>query len=460
MSDPTPSAVPAARRIAAFLQAAEAGAPDVAIAAAQLILLNGLNAALAARDEPLARRLASARPPVAREAGGAPVLWSGTPVDPDHAAVCNQFLWTLLLMDDVELGSGLHPGGPACIAALARAADRPVSGRRLLAAIVAGIEVQIAVALAGAPEMLQQRGFAPLSVLAPLGAAAAGCVVDPLPGDETAHALGIAAMSGAGMWEMGGTSSATYLTARGAASGLAAIQAAACGIEAPERALDGPFGAYHAYTGKPLQTLLDQLATLGSVWRTPQVIVQPYSGDTYSQAPLEAVARILAQGPIAPGAIEAVTVLAAERAAVGVMRKAARHAVPPNALAFNSDPPARVAAALLRGCYSWDASFADLTRDPDVAALRARTRFVADPSFTDIAGAAVEVRLVGGEVRRARIDGFTGSAANPQSFEGLSALFLRDAGERIGADRAQRVVDLVAALPAAPDVTALLAELA
>ena len=450
----------AAEQISAFLARPEATTPDAAIASAQLILLNGLRASLAARDEPLARRLISSQPVEKRTSGGASILLSGLRADHDHAALCNQFMWTMLLLDDLEMTSGMHPGGPAAIGALATATEHPVSGRGLLAAIVAGIEVQIAVALAGAPEMLQERGFAPLSVLAPLGAAAAGAVVAGASPGESAHAVGMAAMSGGGMWEMGGTSSATFLTARGTCSGLAALRAAACGVEAPPRAIDGPFGAFHAYSGKSVEVLMDRLATLGTEWRTTKVMVQPYSGDTFSQAALEAVARIRSKGAIATDAIQSVTVLTDERTAIGVARKVARHSTIGDALALNSDPPSRVAVALLGGSYSWDQTFPDLAHDPKVADLRKRIRFVHDSSIADMLSAIVEVRLTDGEVRRARIDRFTGSTGNPQTYEGMSAWFHEVADARIGADRARRVVELIAALPEASSATKLLSELA
>jgi len=448
----------AADQIGAFLARPDRETPASAIASAQLILLNGFRATLAAKDQPLVERLISAKPPAS--AAGVGVLWSGLRFDDEHAAVCNQFMWTMLLLDDLELTSGMHPGGPAAIAALARAQARPVTGRRLLAAIVSGIEVQIAVALAGAPEMLQERGFAPLSVLAPLGAAAAASMVDGLSTEESAHAIGIAAMSGGGMWEMGGTSSASFLTARGAAGGLAAVNAAVCGVEAPRQALDGPFGAFHAYSGKPIATLTEKLSTLGTVWRTNDVLVQPYSGDTYSQAPLQAVAQILSEGGIDADMIDAVVILTDERTAIGVARKSARHPTLPNALALNSDPPSRIAVALLGGSYSWDDSFSDLAHDPHVANLRGKTRFMPDPSIDDMTSAIVEVRLSSGVVRRARVDGFIGSAKNPQTFAGMSAWFHSVADSRIGYDRAQRVIDAVAALPEAADASALLTEIA
>jgi 2-methylcitrate dehydratase PrpD len=458
MSDHS-DALPAAQRIAAFLARPSEEIPGDAIAAAKVILLNGLRAALAARDEPVARRLIASQPAAPGRGEGGAVFWSDVRTHGDHAAVCNQFLWTMLMLDDVELTTGMHPGGPAAIAALARAEGRPVSGLKLLAAIVAGIEVQIAVAQAGAPQMLQDRGFAPMSVFAPLGAAAAGAVIDGPPAHQLANAIGIAAMSGGGMWEMGGTSSAMFLTAQGTGCGLAALRAANCGIEAPERALDGPFGAYRAYTGKAIETLYDSLDTLGDVWRTPTVLVQPYSGDTYSQAPLEAVARILAEGPIALDAIRSVTVLTDERTALGVGRKVARHPVLRDALSLNSDPPARVAAALLRGSFSWDGAFDALVHDAAVADLRNRTRFARDSSIPDMTSTVVEVHLAGGAVRRARVDGFVGSPRNPQTYDGMTVLFRGEADDRLGADRAGRVVAMIAGLDEAGDVAALVREI-
>lgn len=439
-----------AEQVVEFAHDVVSAAPEETFGAASRLLLNGLRATLVAADEPLiAALIDSVGVPTV---SGTPVLWSGTARSPEDAATLDQAMWTMLLLDDMELASGLHSVGPAACAALALAARTPISGRRLLAAVIAGIEVQIAVALAGAPEMLQVQGFAPLSVLAPLGAAVAGSVALGLDRATSVHAVGIAAMSGSGMWEMGGTSSATFLTASGTRAGLAAVRAASIGFEAPPRAIDGDFGAYRAYTGKPIATLSGQVRALGRDWHTDLVLVQPFSGDTYSQAPLEALALARAQantGDLDTAAVESITVNVDQRTAVGVGRKHARHPKVHDTLVFNSDPQSRVAAAWVRDSFSWDGRFGEHVADPEIASLRERVSFQTDLAHPDMSSAAVRVRLRDGRELTGRCDGFLGSPRRPQTFDGIASWFREAAEGRLAAGRRDEIVTAVAGLPSA-----------
>lgn len=454
----------AADMIADFVEQAGSNTPDTVRHAAARVLLNGLRASLAASGERLTTNLIATergRLPALQENDlGAPVLWSGLRLPAEEAAVCNQLMWTMLLLDDMELTSGMHPGGPAATAALSVAATTQASGTELLNAIAAGIEAQVAVALAASPEMLQVHGFAPLSVLAPLGAAVASCALLRPNRAALRSGVGIAGMSGVGMWEMGGTPSAGYITASATRAGIAAVRAAQSGFDAPERAWDGAYGAFHAFTGKDSGMLHDALAELGTIWRTEEILFQPYSGDTYSQAPLAAMAEVrvrVGSGPhTEAGGVEEIVVLVDERTAVGVQRKHTRHPVIHDRLVFNSDPQSRVAAAWLRDCFSYDHRFPELVLDAEVAALRERVRFVHDTSVPDMGTAGVEVHLRGGRIEVARIDGFTGSPTNPQTDEGLSGWFEDVATPRIGAERAAHILDQLWGLETGGEVSALL----
>lgn len=465
MNAPDPSA-PAAATITAFLDTVYESAPDEVLNAASRILLNGLRACLAGVGESLPTALRDVEQHrVAGAAGQASVLFSGKRLPADSAALCNQQMWALLLLDDMEMISGMHPGGPAVTGALATAealesSGIRVSGRRLLAAVVASVEVQIAVAIAASPEMLHERGFAPLSALAPLGATVAACVIASAPAAVARHALGISAMSGIGMWEMGGTSSAGYITASATRSGIAAFDAAKVGIEAPERAIDGDFGAFRAFTGKGRDVLAGELATLGWRWRTTDVLFQPYSGDTYSQAPVAAIAALRARARVGDArSADRIVVRVDSRTAVGVRRKFARHPMVQDPLVFNSDPQSRIAAAWLRGAFSYNGTFRALVDDAEVRRLRGRVEFVADPAITDMASAVVEIHFTDGSVEGADIPAFAGSAGNRFSDDALADVFREAAHGRIPGERAERIVARVADLVAAPSIRELLAEI-
>lgn len=452
---------PAAARIAEFTETVTELAPDEALHWAKRILLNGLRASLGAAGESLPAGYAESE--VGRlgrlgaDAAPAGLLWSDLRLPVEEAAAYNEMVWTLLLLDDMELVSGIHPGGPAVAAALPQAVARGDSGRDLLAAIVAGIEVQVAVAQAASPEMLQERGFAPLSVIAPLGAATATLVLQRAGTAVARHAIGIAAMSGIGTWEMGGTSSALLMSAQATRMGVTAVRAASMGIDAPELALDGDFGAYRAFSGKPVTVLDERLRILGVDWQTPRLALQPYSGDTYSQAPLEGVLEIKRKlGAAATSRpVDSITVHVQDRVAVGVERKKARHPRIETPLLLNSDPQSRTAIAWLHDDYSYSAAFTDYVTDPAVIDLRERVTFRADPRMTDMTVARVEIEFGDGSCETAGIEGFRGSPRTPMSDDDLTGLFVETAAPLLAEERLHRIVDLVWHLEDDGAVTAL-----
>lgn len=454
--------------VSSFLGTAIRTVPDDIRHAAARILLNYLRAIIPAVREPLPialRAAESARLPDGDI--GASVLFTGTRLPTDEAALCNQQMSTLLLLDDIEMISGTHPGGPAVSAALAIAeklerAGETVSGKTLLSAIAAGVELQISVAIASAPEMLHGRGFAPLSVLAPLGAAATGSILENLSIDETRHALGMAAMSGIGMWEMGGTSSAGFLTACAMRSGLASLRAAQTGFQAPQRAIDGEFGSFRAFTGKPPEMLTEELTKLGRIWRTSDVFFQPFSGDTYVQAPLCAVRDLMDRlvDPVKLPAVNTIVVKVNQRVAEGVAQKYMRHQTIEDALVLNSDPQSRVAAAWLQKAFSFDRNFPTLLEDQEVATLRDRVKFISEPSISDMTSAIVEVHFVDGTIERAETSAFPGSIANPLSDDQLSHVFREAAYNCLSEARIERILAAVWSLDESSSIGGLVDEIA
>ncbi len=450
--------------LAGFLRdVASSVTPDVRHSAARIVL-NGLRAALAASGEPLLDRM---RLEKAASGGGvgAGILFTDTRLSAEDAALCNQQAWLYFLLDDVEPRSGIHPGGPAITAALALAEQsgrggKAVSGQQFLNAVVAGIEVQVAIALASAPEMLLERGFAPLSALSPIGAASAACVLDDTPAHEARHAVGMAAMSGIGMWEMGGSSSAGFLTALGVRSGLASWQAAKVGFEAPRGAIDGKFGSFRAYTGKAPEVIREHLQSLGTAWATSDILFQPYSGDTFTQAPLVALKSLrdaLDEGIDRP-AIEKIIVHVSARTAAGVAHKSARHAKIPDALAFNSDPKSRMAAGWLYDIYSFEQGWDHLIGDAEIEGLRERVEFREDPAIEPISSARVELHFADGRSEQTETVSFPGSAENPMSDQQVEDAFRAAARGKLSDGRCDRIIDAIWGLETDSDMSGLFKE--
>ena len=447
------SASNASDQIARFLASAAEQTPVPIRHAAARILLNGLRAMLPGCDLQQVHGLTNAQvfaaPGSARTAS---VLFDGRCLAPGVAAMCNEHRWTAILLDEVEPVSGSHPAGPSAVAglAVAQAAGRQVSGRTLLSAIVAGIEVSSAMCIAAAPEMKADRGFAILSAMAQLGSASAACVTVGADANVARHTVAMASMCGIGTWEMGGSSSAAVLTGHAARLGVDMFEAAQAGIAGSPKAIEGEFGSFRAYCGKDPQVAFDAIAQLGTAWRTPTIAFQPYSGDTFSQAPLVAIKQ-LRERP-GGGEIDEIRVFCSERMAKGVDQKTRRHARIPDALALNSDPASRVAAAWLYGDYSFSENFVRLAADTEVAALRGRVRFIADASIEGIDAARVEMSFVDGRSEVQDIPAFPGAEANPLSDMQLAEYFRIEAEGRLSRSRTEAIIETIFTLDETSDV--------
>jgi 2-methylcitrate dehydratase PrpD len=105
------------------------------------------------------------------------------------------------------------------------------------------------------------------------------------------------------------------------------------------------------------------------------------------------------------------------------------------------------------------AQFSDAkATDPAIAALRRKVKPVADETLRkDEAYACI---IVGNERHEVHIPHASGTTDNPMSDEQIESKFLANATPVIGADRAKRAVEWIAALEQRPDMRTLIALLA
>src|SRR4051794_41581254 len=104
------------------------------------MLLDLLGVTVAGARTPELRALLAAWDPID---GPAPILGAGRGADPDAAALLNGTAACCLELDEGNKHAQGHPAAHVVFAALAQTAGagRPVSGRELLSAVVAGYEV-------------------------------------------------------------------------------------------------------------------------------------------------------------------------------------------------------------------------------------------------------------------------------------------------------------------------------
>lgn len=161
------------------------------------------------------------------------------------AALFHGCLGSALEMDDVHRSAILHPGPvviPAALAAIGSGPPERASGAHLLGSIVAGYEAMIRVGQALGPT--HYRLWHTTATAGCFGAAAAAAHAFGLDADRMAQALALAGTRAGGLWQVRHQSSDGKAWHMGGAArdGLAAAQAAACGMTGPLGVLDGPSG--------------------------------------------------------------------------------------------------------------------------------------------------------------------------------------------------------------------------
>ncbi|MDH3414414.1 MAG: MmgE/PrpD family protein, partial [Gammaproteobacteria bacterium] len=237
-----------------------------AVVQARRLVLDGISVAVAgAGHEPVALLWKVSRA-LAGE-GEASVIGQAASCGPDMAAYVNGA--AMHVLDYEAMWSPATHATSTCLPALlALAEQRKSSGRRLLTALVAGVEVQGRLRVAsGEYESIRLR-FHPPGAVGPIGAAAAAGVLLGLDANKLAFALGIAASRTGALMANVGTMTKCLHCGIAARHGVEAALLAEAGFDANPDILETPRGyAATLYPDWDATTFED----FGKPWR----IVEP-----------------------------------------------------------------------------------------------------------------------------------------------------------------------------------------
>ena len=225
-----------------------AGWPDAIDVMAHRTLLNWVGCAIGASHHPTVDAALAA---VLELALGAQATLFGRDerVDMAHAALVNGISSHVFDFDDTHLATIIHPAGPVASAALALAEHHDLDGRKLIDALVLGIEVECRIGNAIYPDHYD-RGWHITGSTGMFGAAAACARLLELDADRTQMALGIAASHPTGVREQFGSMTKSLHVGSAAHAGLMAALLARQGYTASTRALEAPRGLLQTYSTK------------------------------------------------------------------------------------------------------------------------------------------------------------------------------------------------------------------
>ena len=228
---------------------------DAAVAAARNRLFHALGVGL----------LSTALPPAAvawRAVEGATgeclVLGRSERTAADAAAFVNGVISHSSLQEDCGPGGlrdGSHPGTYVIPAALAAAESTHASGRALLLGLIAGYEAVGQIGAVASPQVVA-RGYRPVAVMGPFGAAAGAGAVFEGADDELASALTIAANMSSGTTQgiFEGTMEPYIHAGVAARNGLLAARLARAGAWTARFGFEGEFGFFRAFGGDRLES--------------------------------------------------------------------------------------------------------------------------------------------------------------------------------------------------------------
>jgi 2-methylcitrate dehydratase PrpD len=421
--------------------------PPAVVEAAGRSITDWLGTAIRGAAEPLADALAA----VITAAGGAPqatVVGRGTRTSTLFAALANGVQSHALDFDDTHLPSIVHGSAPVAPVVLALGEWRHLSGAEMLAAFVAGFEVETRIGgVVG--RALADHGWHVTGVLGHFGAAAAAGKLLGLEAGQLAHALGIAGTQAAGLEQSFGTMSKPLHPGKAAMNGLLAALLAHEGFTGPTAILDGRRGLPATLLG--VTDLGRAAEDLGQRWEILRNSTKLYAACHLTHATIDAARAIRAREAPAAEAVEAVHC----RVNPLVLEVAAQTA-PRTGLEAKFSVAFCAALGLVHG-EAGEAEFAGPRLcDPAVARVMARVTPEADASLS-LGAARMTVRLADGRLLEERVAAARGTADNPASRDQVEAKFHRLAEGVLPPERSARLAAMLRELANLSDVADLAA---
>lgn len=231
------------------------------------------------------------------------------------AALANGVASHALDYDDTQLSTspeavyGLltHPSTPVLSAATAVAEEVEASGKQLLVAYCAGVEIACRVADAINPRHYQ-AGFHSTGTIGTIGAAAAAGLLLGLTHAQMATAIGIAASMASGLRENFGTMTKPLHAGRAASNGVAAALLARSGFTASQHILEARRGFFSAAGGG-----FDPEKIVGCLGKpffleSPGVSIKPYPSGSLSHPGQDLILDIVRTHDLTPEQVERVEV--------------------------------------------------------------------------------------------------------------------------------------------------------
>jgi 2-methylcitrate dehydratase PrpD len=386
------------------------------------------------------------------------VIGSALSSSPSGAALANGAAAHVLDYDDTCYAGIVHGSAAVFPAVLAVGEAEGISGAELIAAFIAGVEVEYALGRVLGEGVYRWWTTA---LLGTIGAAAGAARALRLDAQATAHAIRIAACQSSGLRGVFGTPAKPYLCGRAAQTGIDAALSARAGIAGPEGIFEAPNGFFARFGDGRLDA--DTFALPGRRFALidPGIAFKLFPVCSAAQAAIEATASLLAEHRVPDDLVERVrcevTPFVADCLTYPRPRTIAEAQFSMNFA---------IGCMLAYGALDLEMLDASRLRDARLERAMAKVEMAPRPALAQAAEARpehLEAAIVTLDLRDGRsltrhVPAATGMPANPASDKQLAAKFRACAARALNFDEAERLLRHLAGLAELASVRTLFNE--
>ena len=455
-------AEPISRQLAAFTAGLTLDqVPAPVVERAKLHILDALGIGIAASRYDYSHKTLTAISGLAGE-GEYPVIGMPARLPLRDACMMNGFLIHALDYDDTHVGAVLHATASAVPTVLAQGQCYGSSGRALVEAYLAAVEVDARIGMA-AKGAFHKRGFHPTGMVGAFGAALAAGRLAGLTEAQLADAQGVALSMASGSLQFLDDGAWTKRLHPGwaGAAGITAAALAQQGFKGPAAPYEGRFGVYGLYAEGGAVNIDWPACThdLGEDWEMLRVGIKPYPACHLVHAFGDAARALADAHDLVPENIESIEAMIGEACVAMVCEPEAAKRTPANAYEAQFSVPYMISRVLVSGGYTLEALEPEAYQDPRTLALCQKVSYSVDPNsrFPTYYSGEVVIKTVDGRTLRHREDVNRGADQRPLSAEEIINKFMANAERTFTPARAADVRDAVLALDEGTDVAALAA---
>ncbi|TDK31301.1 MmgE/PrpD family protein [Rhizobium deserti] len=427
--------------------------PEDVVAKAKIHIADTLGAALAGTRS-AEFRIAGA---VATAAGETPVWGTKRYTSAHDAALLNGVAAHALELDDS--GGCDHSGAvvlPAVMAAIGKVA-RPVSGKQLITAVVAGYDAgRRLLEAAGGYDAHNSLGWHSTATCGTFAAAAGASRLLGLDPLASRDAMTLSTSFSSGLWAFihDGSQAKKIHAGRASEGGLLATELAAGGMTGPSRVFDDVWGGFFRTFNKDTCQPEKLSEDLGVDFKLRRAVLKPYASCRGAHSAIDALEDMLVETGRTPAQIRSIG-LAMSPMLMGMCGARENGALAPTQMSL----PYALAARCVHGSAGLESYTQERREDPRIVELMARMTLSVDEGMLPLDEPIVSVEFDDGFRIQRMVPRATGSAERPMPLASVAAKFRALAAMATDDTRADALWSMLTDLDQFDDVAELISRL-